>query len=184
MAFLAVLWLPILVSAVLVFVASSIFHTVSPHHRGDYGKLPNEDAARAALRGTPPGMYATPYCTHQDMKSPEIAAKRKEGPNAIVAVVPSGDVNMGKFLGLWFVYVLLVSVFVAYAAYHSLPVGVHYTRVFRVVGTMAFLAYGLSYFANGVWRGWTWSVVFKEMFDGLIYALLTAGAFGWRWPQS
>lgn len=183
MAFLAVLWLPIIVSAVLVFIASAIAHTVLPYHRSDYKKLPNEDAARTALRGVPPGMYATPYCAHQDMKSPEMEAKRKEGPIAVLAVLPSGEMKMGKFLGLWLVYVLLVSFFVAYAAYHALPAGTHYLEVFRVVGTMAFLAYGLANIPSGVWRGWTWSLVFKEMFDGLVYALLTAGAFGWRWPH-
>jgi hypothetical protein len=183
MTFLAVLWLPIIVSAVLVFIASSIAHMVLPYHRSDYKKLANEDAARAALRGTAPGNYALPYCTHQDMKSPEMEAKRKAGPIAVLNVLPSGEMNMGKFLGLWFVYVFLISFFVAYAAYHTLPAGTHYLAVFRVVGTMAFLAYGLANIPNAVWRGWTWSLVFKEMFDGLIYALLTAGTFGWRWPH-
>jgi hypothetical protein len=48
---LAALWLPILLSAVIVFIASSIMHTVLPYHRGDYRGLPDEDNLLASLRG-------------------------------------------------------------------------------------------------------------------------------------
>jgi hypothetical protein len=184
MAFLAALWLPIVVSAVIVFVASSILHMVLPYHRSDYKKLPNEEPARAALRGTPPGLYMTPFCSQKEMKSPEAQARFQEGPVALISMYPNGQMNMGKLLGAWFGFLLLVSLFVAYAAYHTLPAGTHYLKVFRVVGTMAFLAYGLANISNGIWRGQPWSMVAKEIFDGLIYALLTAGAFGWRWPQA
>ena len=47
MVALADLWLPILVSGVVVFVVSSVIHMLIPIHRGDYAKLPGEDAVRA-----------------------------------------------------------------------------------------------------------------------------------------
>ena len=50
MVSLAALWLPIILAAVIVFIASSILHMVLPYHRGDYKKLPDEDKVSAALR--------------------------------------------------------------------------------------------------------------------------------------
>lgn len=180
---LSMLWIPIVVSAVLVFVASSILHMVLPYHRSDYRKLPNEDAAAAALRGTAPGMYILPYCTHQEMKSPAVQEKFKSGPVGTVLLRPPGPIQMGKFLGLWFGFCLIVGFFTAYLAGRTLAPGVHYLVVFRVVGTAAFMAYGLSNLANGIWKGEPWGVVAKEVVDGLIYGLLTAGTFGWLWPR-
>ena len=47
---LSSLWLPILLSAVIVFVVSSIIHMVSPWHRSDYPKIANEEKVMDALR--------------------------------------------------------------------------------------------------------------------------------------
>ena len=68
-------------------------------------------------------------------------------------------------------------------AAHTVTPWAPYRHVFRVVGTAAFMAYGVGTLANGIWKGQPWSVVGKEAFDGLIYALLTAGTFGWLWPH-
>ena len=185
MVSLIVLWLPILLSAVIVFVASSIIHMVLPYHRSEYHQLPDEDKLLAALRATSlkRGFYTFPYCTHKDMKSPATLEKFKQGPVGTVTVYPSGPPAMGKFLGLWFAYCLIIGVFVAYLAGHNVALGAHYPVVFRVVGTAAFLAYGLGTLSNGIWKGLPWSMVLKESFDGLIFALLTAGTFGWLWPR-
>src|SRR6266851_8791731 len=43
MVSLSALWLPIVLSAVIVFVASSIMYMLLPYHRSDYRKLPEED---------------------------------------------------------------------------------------------------------------------------------------------
>jgi len=185
MVSLIVLWLPILLSAVIVFVASSIIHMVLPYHRSEYHQLPDEDKLLAALRATSlkRGFYTFPYCTHKDMKSPATLEKFKQGPVGTVTVYASGPPAMGKFLGLWFAYCLIIGVFVAYLAGHTVALGAHYPVVFRVVGTAAFLAYGLGTLSNGIWKGLPWSMVLKESFDGLIFALLTAGTFGWLWPR-
>src|SRR5262252_10153860 len=160
MVSLAALWLPILLSAVIVFIASSIIHMVLPYHRGDYRKLPDEDNLRKVLRAAnlTPGLYHTPYCTHKEMNSPENKAKLAEGPVALMTVFPNGPVNMGKFLGQWFVYCVVVSFFAAYLAAHTLHSGAPFRHVFRVVGTAAFMAYGVGTLATGIWKGQPWSV--------------------------
>ena len=60
------LWLPVIVSAVAVFVISSLIHMVLGYHQRDYTPLPNEDAVRAAIRrGNPaPNQYIFPFCAN------------------------------------------------------------------------------------------------------------------------
>ena len=185
MVALSALWLPILLSAVIVFVASSIIHMVLPYHRSDYKQLPGEDKVAAAIRdaAAAPGLYMFPHTTHAEMKSPATAEKFKRGPVGTLNLRPNGPIVMGKFLGQWFGFCLIVSYFTAYATGITLAPGTHYLVVFRVAGTVAFMTYGLSQLANGIWKGEPWSMVAKEVIDGLIYGLLTAGVFGWLWPR-
>lgn len=182
---LAALWLPIVLSAVIVFVASSIMHMVLPYHRSDYSGLPDEDKIRATLRAAnlKRGLYIFPFCTHKDMKSPALMEKYKEGPVGFLNIMPSGPPAMPKFLVQWFVYCLVIGFFTAYLTWHTVAIGANYLVVFRVAGTAAFMSYGLANLANGIWKGQIWSTVIKEVFDGLVYALLTAGTFGWLWPR-
>ena len=185
MVSLSALWLPILLSAVIVFIASSIIHMVLPYHRNNYRPLPDEEKLTTVLRaaGLTPGLFHFPFCTHKEMKSPATQEKFKQGPVGLLTVFPSGPPAMPKFLGLWFAFCLLIGLFVAYLAAHTIAPGAPYLGVFRVVGTAAFLAYGLGILSNGIWKGLPWSVVLKEAFDGLIYSLLTAGTFGYLWPH-
>ena len=185
MAFLAALWLPIVLSAVIVFVASSIMHMVLPYHRSDYSQLPDEDKLRATLRSAnlKRGLYVFPFTTHKDMKSPAMIEKYKQGPVGMMTVFHNGPPAMPKFLGLWFAYCLVVGLVVAHLALHTVYPGSSYRHVFRVVGESAFLAYGLGNMSNSIWKGQTWSMTIKEVVDGLVYALLTAGTFGWLWPR-
>jgi len=182
---LSALWLPIVLSAVIVFVASSILHMLLPYHQGDYRKIPDEDKVLPSLRaaGLSRGLYIFPHATHKDMKSPEVMEKYKQGPVGMMIVFPSGTPVMPKYLGLWFGYCLIIGLFVAYLAGHTVAPGTYYLAVFRVVGTAAFLAFGLGPLANVIWKGYPWSFVIKEVIDGLIYALLMAGTFGWLWPR-
>lgn len=182
---LTALWLPILLSAVIVFVASSVMHMLLPYHRSDYRPLPDEDKVLAVLRaaGLTRGLYIFPFGTHKDMKSPAMVEKYKQGPVGMMTVFPSGSPVMAKFMGLWFGYCLIISGVVAFLAGTTLRFGAHHHAVFHVVGLAAFLAYGVGQLSNGIWKGQPWSVVVKEVIDGLIYALLTAGTFGWLWPR-
>lgn len=49
MGFLAQLWLPIVVSAVIVFVASSIICMMTPLHKADYSVPPDQDELAGAV---------------------------------------------------------------------------------------------------------------------------------------
>lgn len=185
MGILVGFWLPILVSAVVVFIASSIMHMVLPYHRGDYRRLPSEEKVMAAVREArlKPALYMFPYGTHKDLKSPAMQEKFKYGPVGTMTIRPSGPIVMGKFLAQWFGFCLVVSYFTAYITGHAVPPGVDFLEVFRVASTVAFMAYGLGNLANGIWKSQPWVMTIKEVIDGLVYGLLTAGVFGWLWPR-
>lgn len=179
------LWMPILVAAVFVFVLSSVIHMVLPYHKSDFSGVPNEDHVREGLRAAalPPGDYVIPYATSMEqMKQPEFVAKYNEGPVAFMTVLPNQAPAMGKSLILWFLYSVLVGVFAAYVAGRALGPDAHYLSVFRFVGVTAFLGYGLAHIQASVWYSRPWSTTAKNLFDALLYAFMTAGAFGWLWP--
>jgi hypothetical protein len=182
---LTALWLPILLSAVIIFIASSVMHMVLPYHKSDYIPLPHEDKLLPSLRAAnlQRGLYIFPFCTHKDMKSPALVEKYKQGPVGMMTIFPSSPPAMPKFLIQWFVYCLVIGYFVAYLTGRTVAQGAPYLAVFRVAGTAAFLAYGLANLSNGIWKGQLWSMTIKEVIDGLIFALLTAGTFGWLWPR-
>ena len=180
------LWLPVLLSAVIVFVASSIIHMMLPIHKSDYRKLPDEAKVFDTLRavGVTPGReYRFPFCTQKEMKSPEAIERFKRGPVGLLVIMPSGAPKMGKFLGQWFLYCVVVSIFTAYLTGRTRMPGTEYLEVFRIAGTVAFIGYSLAQLQNAIWRGETWGVTLKHVLDGLIYGLLTAGVFGWLWPR-
>ena len=184
---LTALWLPILLSAVLVFVTSSIIHMALPWHKSDYFRLSDEDGVMNALRpfAIPPGDYMAPRpASAADMKSPAFIEKRNKGPVVVMTVMPSGPWAMGSTLVRWFVYLIVVGVLAAYIAGRALPVGAPYLHVFRFVGASAFLAYSLALWQMQIWYHRALSTTIKATIDGLIYALLTAGVFGWLWPKA
>lgn len=181
---LASLWLPILLSAVVVFVASSLLHMVLTYHNSDFARLPNEDAVADALRAVPVGDYMIPHAASAaERKEPAFQEKMKRGPVAVMTVMGTDVQKMFmRSLAFWFVYAIVVSVFGAYIGGRALGPGAEYLDVFRFVGTTTFLGYALASAQNSIWWGRKWSATFKSMVDGLIYALLTAGIFGWLWP--
>jgi len=179
------LWLPILLSAIAVFIASSVIHMLLGYHNSDFKKLPDEDRIMNELRkfNIPPGDYLMPCAANnKERTSPEFIEKTKKGPVALITMLPTGQFNMGKSLTLWFIYIVVVSIIAAYIAGRALGPGAHYLAVFRFAGAAAFIGYGLALLQNSIWWNKSWATTFKSMFDGLIYALLTAGIFGWLWP--
>jgi hypothetical protein len=186
MVSLGALWLPVLLSAVLVFLTSFLIHMVLRYHTSDYKPLPNEEAVRAAIRSgnPPPAQYIIPYCANpKDMQAPDMQRKFVEGPVAVLNLKRPGPPGMGTNLIQWFIFTLVLSFFVAYVACHTIQPGTPYLEVFRVVGAVAFLAYAFGQFPAAIWMGKPWSVAWKEGFDGLLYGLVTAGTFGWLWPR-
>ena len=183
MQFLAELWLPILLSAVVVFILSALFHTVVPFHNNEWNSLSNEDAVADAMRaGNPaPGLYTIPFCPPGQMNNPDWQAKLARGPVAFITVMPQGMRGMGPMLIQSFIYNLVVAVFVAYVASHTIAAGAEYLTVFRVTGTVTFMAYTLGQLPDSVWFGKPWKSYALCVMDGLAYALVTAGIFGWRW---
>ncbi|HEU5208673.1 MAG TPA: hypothetical protein VFU06_04610 [Longimicrobiales bacterium] len=177
------LWLPILVSALIVFFASAILHMLLPLHREDWAKLPDEEAARAALRNVPPNDYMVPRGEGMSsMKDPAFMQKYREGPVVLMTVHPAGEPSMGRNLAQWFVLSVIVSIFAAYVAGRALGPGAGYLEVFRFAGSTAFAAYALGQVQESIWSGRKWSTTLKNVLDALVYALLTAGVFGWLWP--
>lgn len=177
------LWLPILVAAVLVFVVSSILHMVLKYHQTDFDAVPGEESVRSALRGVPEGDYVIPHASSNEERQTEaFKEKMREGPVAFLTVYPAGDFKMGSSLALWFVYAVVVGVFAGYVGGLALAPGADYMKVFQVTGTVAFAGYGLALVQNSIWYNRKWSTTFKSLFDSLIYACVTAGAFGWLWP--
>jgi len=180
------LWLPILLSAICVFVASSLIHMVLKWHASDYRSLSNEDEVRAAIRkaSPTPGQYVLPHCSDmKDMGKPEMMDKYKEGPVGFLVINPNGPPAMGAALGKWFAFTVLVAFSAAYLASRTLAPGTHYLQVFRVVGAVSFLTYGFGSIQMGIWMGKPWSSVIKDLADALIYGMLSAGVFGWLWPR-
>ena len=180
------LWLPILLSAVFVFIISSIIHMILPYHRNDFSALPDEEKVMDDLRkyNLPPGEYYMPRAaSSKEMSSPEYIDKTKKGPVAFMTVIENGPPKMGMSLLLWFLYAVVVGLFAAYIGGRALGPGADYLSVFRFVGTTAFVGYTVGVWQNSIWFKRKWSTTFKNTIDGLVYALFTAGTFGWLWPM-
>lgn len=180
------LWMPIIVSAVFVFIVSSVMHMLLKYHGSDFKGVPSEDDVMEALRqfNIPEGEYYMPHVADmKDRETPEFKEKMAKGPIAFITVMPS-DYQMGKSLLMWFLYSVLVGFFAAYMAGRALGPGAHYLEVFRFTGAAAFGAYALALIQNSIWYKRAWSTTLKYMLDGFIYALVTAGTFGWLWPAA
>jgi hypothetical protein len=186
MVSLAQLWLPILLGAVGAFIASSILHMLLQFwHRPDYHNFSNEDEVRAAIRKSnpKPGMYMLPWCPPEKMKDPATCAKFTEGPVGLLVLRPNGPFNMGKSLGLWFGFCLLLAIFAGYIAGATVEAGAAPGQVFRVVTTAAFMGFGLGVLPNHIWWGETLISTAKNLVDGIIYAVVTGALFMWLWPH-
>jgi hypothetical protein len=176
---------PTLVSSAFVFILSTLIHVVFKWHNPDYRKLPNEDEVGAAIRkgGATPGQYIFPHGTEGGKQSPEMEAKFVQGPIGAMYLRKPGKIQMGPFLGSWFAYTIVIGLIAGYTAHVTLTTGAAYMTVFRVVGVAAWLGYAWQAPSDSIWKGKPWITTFKEMGDGLLYALLTAGTFGWLWPR-
>ena len=178
------LWLPILVSAIIVWFASFLVWVVLPHHKKEYKGLPDEEATVASLGDIGPGLYNIPHLTSwEEIKKPEVVKRFGEKPSGFLTIVPRGVPNMGKSMALSFVYDLLVGVMVAYLAGRALGPGTPYLKVFQIAGTVAWLAHGWGVITDGIWFGRPWVAITKHLADSLAYGLLTGGVFGWLWPR-
>jgi hypothetical protein len=181
------LLIPILLSSVLVFVVSSILHMALPWHKKDYGKVSNEDQLRDAVRslGIAPGDYMVPQASsREEMKSPEFAERFREGPTMMFTIFPTGSMNMARPLILWFIYIVVVTVFAAYVTGRALGPNAEVAEIYRFACTTAFLAYAGALWQNSIWYRRSPGTTLRSTIDGLIYGFLTAAALAWLWPGS
>jgi hypothetical protein len=181
--------IPTVISAIVVFFASFIIHMVLGYHKNDLRKLPDaqEDEIIAAVSRLhlAPADYGVPHPgSPERMKDPAFLAKMNKGPIVFMTVSPGASPNMGKPLAQWFVFTLVITFFAAYIASRAVAPGTDYLTVFRFVGTSAFMGYALGSIPESIWYKRSWGRTFVTVFDGLIYALLTAGVFGWLWPAA
>lgn len=187
MTTLAELWMPIIAAAVIVFIASSIIHMAPLWHRGEMPAPPDQDRMQDALRpfALKPGEYMLPRAADMKaMKSPEFTDKLRRGPVLLMTVLPSGPISMGKSLVQWFVFCVATGVLAAYVTGIALAPGADYMTVFRVASTTSFIGYAAALWPQSIWYSRPWSTTIKLTLDGLIYGLLTGGAFGWLWPAA
>jgi hypothetical protein len=180
------LWLPILLSAVVVFVVSSLIHMVFKWHASDYRGLPNEEAVREVIRAAKPtpGLYAVPYCSDmKDMGSEAMARKYREGPVAHLHVGPSGVPNMGKYLGLWFLWGLVIAAVTGFLVGAFLGVSHGQALVAaQLTAALTFVAHGFGTVTESIWMLRTWSASLKNLLDAALYAVGTGLVFFWLWP--
>jgi len=181
---LSSLWLPIVVSAVLVFIASNIVHMVLPHHRSDYQALPSEDEVQAALRrfNIPYGDYLLPRPNMAARRDPAFLESVKRGPVAVITIM-AGEFKMAARLTQWFAFCLVVSLFSGYLAGLALGPDVPYLRVSQVASCAAFMGYGLAAVPASIWYSKSWATTAKTLADALVYGFVTGGTFGWLWPR-
>jgi hypothetical protein len=182
------LWMPIVLSAVAVFVVSAIVHMVLPHHKGDFARLPAEDDVTAALRSAnpPPGDYVFPYAgSMAAMNDPDYLERYKRGPVGVMTLYAPASTerpSMTKELIQWFVFTVVVSLFAGYLASRAVGVGAEFWEVVRFSGTVAFAAYALGAIPDSIWWKRKWSTTVKTVVDGLVYSVVTGVIFAWMWP--
>jgi len=187
MSVLHMLWQPILLASVFVFIASALIHMALHFwHKSDYAKMPEEARIMDALRpfATPPGDYMVPNCASPaEMKTPEYLDKLKKGPVFVMTVWPNGMMKMGKSLTLWFLYVIVITYFAAYVTAHALPAWMGHRNICRFAGITAFLGYTGALWQFSIWYRRSWCTTIKTTIDGLVYAAITAATFAWLWPR-
>jgi hypothetical protein len=189
MSFLAQLWLPIVVSALLVFVLSAVTHMMVPFRLTEWGHLKTQDAIQASLRGTAPGLYVFP--TPADAKErgkPEAMQKVAEGPSGWLTLVHPGPMSWVRNLGLSLAMNLFVSFGAAYIA--TLTLGAvplqlfpHERVVFRVISTIGFFAYAAGPIYDAIWFWKPWKSLAMTAVDSLAYGLVMGVTFSMLWPK-
>jgi hypothetical protein len=182
---LASLWLPILLAAVGVFIASSVIHMATPWHHNDFRAVPDQERVLEALRGfnLTPGDYVVPRpSSHKDGRSPEFVALVKRGPIVAMTVLP-GEVVIARNLVLWFVFCLVVATCAGYIAGAALPAGAETKKVVQFAGATAFFGFALGLWQQTIWYSRSAITTLKSTIDGLVYGLVTGGVFAWLWPR-
>jgi len=176
------LWLPILLAALVVQVASTMIHMALPFwHTADYRHVDDDRTFVEGARGLQSGLYLFPRLVPKP--TAEQKAEWESGPTGLMYLRNPARFSFGRTIAIYSLYCLVSAVFVAYIASETLPAGTPYLRVFQIAGAAGtiFWSFGNN-ISDAIWYGKPWPVAFKYVIDGLLYGLLMGGVFGWLWP--
>ena len=187
MEFIDSLWLPILLSAVAVWIASIVLGLPFFHHKTDWIGLPKgqEDALASFLRTSDvrPGNYLFPdFRTREAMESERVKKALNDGPVGHLSLWPT-PLGMGGKMAATFVVYLIVNTLIAYLTRVAIPGPASFARVFQVAGAAGVLAYGFAHLPSAIWWGAYRRTIVANVIDGMIYGCITGAIFAWRWPQ-
>lgn len=186
MDFIGQLWQPILLATLLCFMMSAIVWMFGPHHKKEFKGPPNTDGIMDLLRqgNVEAGAYMFPFGDRANKAEFEASMKKfAEGPAGLMYIFPKGKMNMGKMMGQQIVFFLLVNVMLAFIGHRIGLDQRSYLHVFKTVGAIAFMTYAVGSAPESIWFGRPWKSYLLTGFDGVLYALVTAGTFGWLWPR-
>lgn len=197
MEFLVKLWLPIIVSAAGVWIASCLAWMVVGHHKKDWKDLPSEPEFIEAIKrlGIGPGNYGFPeFRRCEGLSKEQKMAKWEEmqkNPMGLLRVW--GPISMGRNMLLTLLVYLAVSVLVGYLGWIALGPGSaglggpaprpEFGKVLQVLGTASILAYCSASLPNDIWFQKSRREVLTNTIDGVVFGLLTGATFGWLWPS-
>lgn len=172
------LWLPILLCAIALFLASFLSWMVVQLHKNDWKKLSNEDAFMSVAANTPVGSYMFPRANSMaEMKTPEFQKKYEAGPRGILTILPK--TNMGLNLGLTFLYFLAVSFLLAYLATMALEPGAEFSKVFRFVSTAGLMTFLAAMVQQAIWFR---PRIVGHIIESIAYAAIVGAIFASIWP--
>lgn len=183
MTFLISLWLPIVVTTAVLFIASFLAWVVLPHHKPDYKRWPDEDALMRFVSesGAAPGEYLFPLIDQKDLKEDWAMGRYDRGPWGMVNVWPAKP-NMAANMIKTVLFFLVVTVLVGYVGQAALPAGAAFGEVFRVVGVTAMLAHTTGGMCREIWFTRPLRAKIMDALDGIVFGLLTGLVFALLWP--
>jgi len=180
MAFLLGLWLPIVVTAVVLFFASFVAWMILPHHFGDRSKLDKENEFMDHLRdlNVQPGNYLFPYAASgKEMGSQEHQKRYAKGPRGTINIYSMPNTGANLFCTLLFF--LVTATIIGYVAWEALegwdPAKVTFLKVFQIVGAVGVLTYSSAGILNGIWFK---KKLVTDIVDGIVYGIITGLIFG------
>jgi hypothetical protein len=179
------LLLPVVLASVAVFFVSMIVHMVLPYHKSDYGNVPNDDAAIEAIRSLKlaPDDYAVPNPRLPDGgKNPDFIANFERGPSFHMTVMNPGKMNMGRYMGTWFLFTLLIAAIAGWVTGSIVPPGGNRHAAFHYGAIITACCYGFGAWPLSIWYHRKWSTALKGTLDAILYGLATGAVFMWMWP--
>lgn len=176
------LWLPILLTTVMLFFSGFICWMVLPNHKPDWKKLPNETEFlhKMAEWDIPKGNYAYPYAMDKESMEGENAKKAIEQGTFGTIQAWGGQPSMGNNLLCQVGFLFVTNFCLAYLATLGVAPGADFMTVFRFVATAAFLTFTAAVVPGAIWFK---NRITGHIIDGVIQAAIAGAVFAWLWPS-